>query len=73
MASGHIVDGVVKTGAFAFLEISNEKMLCQIKGVDWGRINTNGESMVGLLFSNEERNIEQVKLGEQVVEILESK
>ncbi len=71
IAAGQILDGIVKPGCYSYLEIDEKSVLCRITGVDLGKLNSKGDSLVGLSVFNQEVNLENYLIKEQVIVILE--
>jgi len=72
VATGQIIDGRVKIGSYATLDINEKKFLLKISGVEMG--DSAKGAFVGLTFNkndNPELNLEEVNLKEQIVDILE--
>jgi translation elongation factor EF-Tu-like GTPase len=76
VARGEIIEGIVKVGSFATIRINSQNIVLYIGGVEAIDNLSTKESWVGLiLISNnkdEQKNIQNIKLEEQLVDIFDN-
>ena len=76
VARGEIIEGIVKVGSFATIRINSQNIVLHIRGVEAIDNISTKESWVGLiLISNnedEQKNIQNIKLEEQLVDIFDN-
>ena len=76
VARGEIIEGIVKVGSFATIRINSQDIVLHIRGVEYIDNISTKQSWVGLiLISNnedEQKNIQNIKLEEQIVDIFDN-
>jgi len=76
VARGEIIEGIVKVGSFATIRINSQNIVLHIGGVEAIDNISTKESWVGLILiannKDEQKNLQNVKLEEQLVDIFDN-
>ena len=71
---GYFLEGAAKIGAYASINVSGQKTTAKITGIDWGKLDAEGNVVWGLLLSFEDKKFEAIvkteKLSEQIIDVL---
>lgn len=72
VATGQIIEGKVKPGSYAYIQIGKSFPLCKIVGVEFGKADSEGNYFIGLLLKSEELDLISHPIDDQVIDILQT-